>query len=133
MGLHDLFALRAMLYTGEIDVHCRVRAPPPGPAWPPPSGQRPGDWIPLAEVPALREVMDLLGIEPADADGERRIAGWQRAASPDDEQASGPQEISQVIRTVSPPSPHDRLPVVWLVVGTGLLLLVFLVIGLVLS
>ena len=132
-GLFDLFALRAMVYSGDVDARCRLRPPRLGPAWPPVGdGGRQAEWISASDVPALRQVFEVLGVDPQDPEGERRIAGWRKTAGDMDEPVSGAQEISQVIRAVSPP-PRDRLPVAWLVAGTVILLLVFLVVGLVLS
>ncbi|MCK6505052.1 hypothetical protein L6R53_16915 [Myxococcota bacterium] len=132
-GLVDLLALRAMVYSGVVDSRCKVRPPPVGPAWPPlGAAGRQAAWVPVTEVPALRQVFDVMGVDPQEAEGERRIAGWRKASQDGDEPTSGAQEISQVIRAVSPP-PRDRLPLAWLVVGTVILLLVFLVVGLVLS
>ncbi|NOY26027.1 MAG: hypothetical protein GXP62_09165 [Oligoflexia bacterium] len=133
-GLFDLPALRAMIYTRQIDPKCKVRHLPPQRAWPLPAGQKPGPWQPLSGVPALVGVMELLGLELGDEDAERRIAGWRKSgAHADDDPVTVSTEVSQIARAVAPPAPGERLPVHWLILGTLLLVLVFMLIGLVLS
>jgi len=132
-GLHDLHALRAMIYTGSIDARAKVRAPPPGGAFPPLEPGPAAEWISVAEVPPLREVMDLIGLDLEPDDSERRIGGWQRSGGTEDAEHSGhTQSVSQVMEATREGT-RERLPVLWLIVGTVLLVLVFLVVGLVLS
>lgn len=122
MGLYSLWALRAMIQSGTIDARCKVRPPRLAGAWPALQDPGTGEWLPMAAVPALREVMDLVGMDPVAAEGERRIAGWQtdRSAGVDaDDGPSDAHEVSQAIRAVAPPPPgRISLPLIaGLVVG----------------
>ena len=110
LGLYSLWALRAMIQSGTVDPRCKVRPPRLAGAWPAPQDPGTGEWLPMAEVPALREVMDLVGMDPVAAEGERRIAGWQADRDADaDDGPSDAHEVAQAIRAVAPPPPGGRL------------------------
>jgi hypothetical protein len=134
LGLYNLWALRAMIQAGSVDARCKVRPPRLSGAWPAPQDPGTGEWLPMAELPALREVMDLVGMDPVAAEGERRIAGWQadRAVGDGDDGPSDAYEVSQAIRAVAPPAPgRISLPLIaGLVVG---LIALAMLMGLILS
>ncbi len=130
-GLYHVHDLQARLYVGAIDRECSVRRPAPGPAWPGDSA-RAGPWQPLWSIPALATVMELLGMETTPAADKRQIAKWQKSDDVVDGDATQPSLSRVDLPVVEPPAPPAR-PVLPLIIGTVVLLLVLLVIGLVLA
>jgi len=133
-GLFDVAALRGMLYTGQIDIKCRVRHAGTGRVWPPPRELAGADWQGLDSVPALRALMTVLDMEVSSGDGECRIAGWQKSTEDTEDEPSTPSlELADLSRSFGSKPGTDQLPVLWLVAGTVALLVIFVVIGLFLS
>lgn len=132
-GLHHVYALQAMLYAGKLPKDCQVRRPAPGPGWPGEPEQA-GEWMPLWALPDLKAVLDLQGIEYGQAEAERRIAGWQRSAGASEEEPELTQSPVTIATPPVMPSPlAQKSTWVPLVVGTVLLVLVLLVVGIVLA
>lgn len=131
-GLHHVYSLQAMLYQGKLDQGCMIRRPAPGPAWPDQEG-RAGEWQEPWTLPSLRSVYELLGLETSKPEGEHRIAGWQRSAEAEEEEEHSQPSVTQATPPVQPAVEADRSKLVPLIIGTVLLLLVLLVVGLVLA
>jgi hypothetical protein len=72
LGIFDLFQVRQRLYTGEFDARCQWRV-----------GE--GEWVAVADHPALAEVLWVTGQKEAPPDEARRVArfaGWQDQRAP---------------------------------------------------
>lgn len=128
-GLYNLWTLRAMIQSGALDARAKVRPPRLSGAWPLKNEADGGPWQSIADIPALREVMELVGMEIAVAEGERRIAGWRASPTDIPEEESSHRdlrEVSQAIRAAAPaPTGRNPLPIVGgLVVGLILLAMI---------
>ncbi len=130
-GLHHVHALQTRLYTGGLETDCKVRRPAPGPAWPGPIDGS-GEWLALWEVPELKRVLELLGLETGPPEGERRIARWQKSAdTPETENTA--HTVTRLELSAVEPAPAPRPSVLPLIIGTVALVLIMLVVGLIIA
>lgn len=132
-GLYDVYRLRGMIYRGELGPDAKVRLPAPGSAWPG-DPRKAGAWHWISQVDALREVLELMGKDPEPPTSEHRIAGWQASAEEDADTGPSATTASQVLTTELRTSRRSatRVNLKHVLIGTTLLVLVLVVVGLVL-
>ena len=134
-GLVHVHQLVERLYLGTIDSSWQLRRPPPGPAWPG-DPDAAGPWQPLWEVPALAAVYDLLDLRRSERGAELRISRWQRSEAMEEDDDSLQPSVSQTLPALPAAGPapgHERPALLPILIGSVVLIVLLLIVGLVLS